>query len=272
MNKNHLNIFILFFISCLIISCENKKNPAERNVGRSSTFENIPVYHLKRDVMIPVSGYLQAWKKTEISLPDSALFISILHEQGTFVKKGDYIAGLWRLSGRGEYTPFDIISPFAGKISHFPFRVQSRTSPNQLLMVLENFEYLMLRAQLAFSQLRHIKAGNKVTAEYKANKLSGHVKNINHDKSLVNIIFNNPQNIYASEIFVRGVIHCRKVKGDFLPVKYFAGRSSLKVLLDDHIEINLHRTAEADSLCMVFPPLPDQQYIKIIKKSLDLTR
>ena len=70
--------------------------------------------------------------------------------------------------------------------------------------------------------------------------------------------------------FVKGEIECGKLRGDFLKSVFCEKRDSIKVQLAENILITVFPVGIADSLTFIYPPLPEQNYIRIYEKNLDL--
>jgi len=262
---------LILFSGVVFISCAKKQKPLQPTEYETTVMDSVPLYHLRRNVKIPVKGKLKAWQKKEIFLSDSSQLLSLLIEEGDFVKRGALLGSFWRLPQKGEYTPVDIRTPISGVVTLIKHRLGSRLPPGSKILEVENDDYLLLQIRMPQADFSILRAGQKVAVNYKRQLLWGFVERLEQDKGKVNIFLKNNLHKYAAGIMVSGYILCPNVKGDFLPAYYFNTSDSLKIWLDDYMAFTLIRCGTTDSLSLIYPPLPDQKYLKIIKKNLDLS-
>ena len=265
-----LSLLFVFFL-LLTIACKNDKSTLPQNNSYMAAGEQVPLYHIERDVLVKVSGYLRAWRKAEISLPDSTLLLSLLYEKGARVKKGNLLASLWKLPHRDDFTPIDILAPLGGIITSQPFKVQTPVPANAVLMIIENFDKLLLQAEIMPGAAKIIKSGNKVQVETASEDIYGRVDNIDKVKRQINILFDNREGRLSPDIYVEGYVFCKNIRGDFLPRRCFRQSRAITVSPEEQVELNISEIAVWDTLSLIYPAMPDQNNLKIIKKRLDLT-
>lgn len=265
-------LFLLIFI--ILISKCNSEKKKEAPVSPSKTIalyrDSVQVTHASLPVVIPVEGFLEPWKQMELSLPDSARLLSVLAEPGFKVNKGDIIASLWKISRFGENTPIDLLAPISGRVEQVYFKINQVAPANKPIICLYNTDRLVLKAKLNDPQLAFVKENQRVKLDFNGRERIAYVRDVNLPDREIVISLENKKHLVNERTFVKGEIECGKLRGDFLKSVYCEKRDSIKVQLAENILLTVFPVGTADSLTLIYPPLPAQNYIRIYEKNLDL--
>ena len=260
---------ILMTVSFCSFGSESQSTETEH---QKTTFylDTVNVFHLRKQVFIPVKGVLEPWKQIKLSLPDSAKLISILVEPGSDIKQGDLLASLWPLNRRGENTPVDLTAPVSGRIEEVYFGLSQRIPAFRPVLSIVNTEHLVLylKRKNRYSDL--IKKGMSVTLQVLGKEYMTVVKSVDFSKKKIKISLYNKDKKIPAGVYTEGYINCGIQKGDFVEAAYFLNKDSLKIQLMDDILLTLFPEGRADSLIQIYPPLPGQDFISIFQKNLDL--
>ncbi len=259
--------FIL--LVALLWRCSSK-NESPRDVKALSVWQTIALKHDTLDVQIPIEGKLVAWKKMEISSPQTARLVSLLVEVNDEVQRGDLLLNLWPVQPRAYgFSPIDVFSPMNGIVRRVYFTLNDTVPAGKVILELENRENLILKATLNRWQLPFIKSNANVRLSDGTITIKGAVLTIDNKNSQISVIVPNRQLKLNKDLYLQGAIELNKIDGDFLPVSVFSNRDSLKALIEGEINLTLFKVGTVgDSLALVSPSLPDLKEVQI-EKNLD---
>lgn len=265
----------IFIISIPVILLTCKKTESEylpKSVPAAETsYDSVLIIHGSFDLMIDVQGELKPWQEEEISLSDSATLIAYLAKEGDIVKKGDLLASVWIQSQKPEFTPFDIRASIDGKLERANLNIGQVIPANEPVVIIKNYNYLVLEQTLRAEKIRYIYRGQKVSLYSELQQIQGIVKEVIPLKNFVSIWVDNTQLQLKESLFVPGYIHCGKVSGDYIDINYIDKTETVSIIVDNDIDMDIIKIGHADSLALIFPPLPKQSYLKILKK-IDLIK
>lgn len=260
---------LLFFFACQI------REPApilSQKEIQPTALDSVPVYHLQAPVIISFADRPQAWQERVVFFSDSCRVIALLVEKYTRVRQGDLLASLWNLSRKTEFTPVDITAPMSGIVSELNCKLNDIIPPKLPIMILRNYENLILRINVHTSLLIYLKKGQSVRIYYGQLPVLGSIYKLDSMRGSIDIIVVNQNDLISPDSLLTGRIECGQVKGDFIPRGFFALHDTLTAMVDPDFSLSLMRLGWSDSLALIFPPLPDRSFIKITKKSLDLVK
>ena len=257
---------------CLALSCsdwqDSHKKLASKQIG--IFIDSVQIYHLTSALKIPIEGQLTPWRQLNLSLPDSTRLLSILKEEGNTVAQGEMLASLWKVQRLGENTPIDLIAPFSGRIKKVFYHLNQIIPASKPILSLVNTERLELSARVKQRQQSIIVKTNQVYIYYNNQRFNGIVQRLDSKNRNVIVDIANPEQNLSEGNYVHAEIVTRVNERDFLHSKYFLDRDSLQVQLQEQISLTIYPVGTLDSLTSFIPPLPEQNFIRIHQKNLDL--
>lgn len=259
----------------LILSCkpEKRDQPAASQAGPvENRTEGVQIISGTFNIHIPFNSTLTPWKIVDISYAGTTRLISQLVENGMRVKKGDLLASLWKLESGGEYTPMDIKAPIEGIVQAASHSINELVRPNETVMQIVNAEFLIASPKFEPFRFGYLKKGSKVRFNTVYRSYSGRLIDLDGKsrKALVRLL--NPYEYDPQEPMEgQGVIELNEVAGTCIHRKYFNESDSILVLVEPETELIIKQIGLADSLALVYPPLPHTRTLKIIKKNFDLS-
>ena len=267
--KNLQNL-ILFVSLALLLYCQSQQ-VEDKNKSQTKKIsvyiDSVKVIKARREVSIPIKGYLNPWKVVNLSLQDSTRIISLVVEQGAIVRKGDQLASLWKIKRYGENTPIDLIAPISGIVAKSNYSINALVPKSKTIIRLENRKYFTMSVKLEEWQKRIIRKGTIVQFQLSTGIQKGWVEAIEKDYVLLKM--KNTQQM-LKEVFAYGTLDCGEISGYFIKSKYFASKNPVEIKLNENIELDVFASGQSDSLTLIYPPLPGQNYIRIFQKTLDL--
>ena len=273
MSKSALKSVIFIIITSLFFSCEKNESEdfPDMEPSVAASYDSVTIIHDSFDLMIDVQGELKPWQEAEISLSDTAILIAYLAKEGDIVKKGDLLASAWIKSPKPEYTPFDIRASIDGIIERANLNIDQIIPANEPVVIIKNYNYLVLDQTLSTEKIKYIQRGQKASLNSESQPIQGIVKEVIPLKQFVSIWVDNAQLQLKESLLVSGHIHCGKVSGDYIDNNYFDETGTASVIVDGDIDLDIIKIGHSDSLALIFPPLPKQSYLKVLKK-IDLIK
>lgn len=261
-------ILILSQLACSGATGERSGKDLGKKV--SVYIDSVRIEHRRGIIQIPVRGLLEPWVQIDMTLPDSAQIIALLTEPEHAVKKGDLLASLWPLHRGAENTPIDLVAPISGIINKINYKINQIVPAGMPVLSLEDRSYLQLIVSVETWVLDYIREGDPVKIYLPQKTALGVVKKVDIAPAQCVISLDNRRGNITKEQFVHADILTRQLDGDFVRSSYFGEKQALKVRLKDGIELNIYTIGVLDSMTMIYPPLPDENYIQIFKKNLAL--
>lgn len=260
---------ILFVITAILLSCEKTESEDLPNLELTveASYDSVSIIHDSFDLMIDVQGELKPWQEAEISLSDTATLIAYLAKEGDIVKKGDLLASAWIKSQKPEYTPFDIRASIDGRIERANLNIGQVIPADEPVVIIKNYNYLVLEPTLGAEKIKYIQRGQTAILNSESQPIQGIVKEVIPLKQRVSIWVDNAQLQLKESLLVSGYIHCGKVSGDYIDINYFDETGAASVIVDSDIDLDIIKIGHSDSLALIFPPLPKQSHLKILKKN-----
>jgi biotin carboxyl carrier protein len=253
-------VFITVFWACHNKQSDNS-NPPKENTSR--TIDTVHIVHATLPVTVPITGYLEYWKKETLFSSDSSQIISVLVENGQPVLRNEYLLSLWQLDNSKEFTPFDIYSPFEGIIEKVFVKIGSRVGPGNPLLHIYNNDFFITRRQVSEGQLKFIKKNQKVIQKNTSQAMEGYVEEVNNQSNIIEILLKNRDHRKPPLNKVNLEIICGNVSGDFIPSVHFKN-SRITAYIDDESSFELRQIGISDSLSLVSPALPQLTQLSVI--------
>ncbi len=249
--------------SALLLACGGNTNERQTASKQRQNFVMAKVLHEAREVQIFTNGVPQAWEKTELSVPDSAILIALLVEEHTSVKKGDLLASLLTFAGKEEYVPVNLISPIDGVVTGVDYKLQAHIPAGRRIIEIKNFDHYILKVNLASFQLDYIKRDTPAELLLDKARLKARVYEIDRSRNEVVLLTEPVSGLTIDEEILPVRIVFPHIKGSYLPERFFMQADSLPILLQDSIALEIYAVGKSDSLVLIHPPLPDVQALKI---------
>ena len=251
--------FFLILLFPLLICCgDNKTSLKSKTTGNKkllTKIDTVKIIHDTLPVEIRISGPLQYWKKSTIKAYDSSQVIAVMVDAKQNVSSKDLLISLWALDEENEYTPEDIRAPFSGIIENVYVKVGDKLAVGSNLADISNTDFFLMRNSVSRAQLRILEKGMQVIAKNNDHDLSGNIIEINYNSQSIKILFKNKENDPENLANVQAYVICGKVKGEFIPEKFF-NNSNVEILIDDESNFFIYPVAAADTLILVEPALP----------------
>ncbi|NOX87410.1 MAG: HlyD family efflux transporter periplasmic adaptor subunit [Calditrichaeota bacterium] len=260
-------LLVLFLISC---QQQDKTDAGSKKAG--ALWESYILIKNSFPVDIPIEGKLVAWQKMDLSASRRSRLISLLVEKGDEVRKGDFLLSLWTVGKRANLTPIDFFAPLKGRISEINYQLNDTIPEGSVILTIENRENLILKAALSPGQIYYVKRNANVTLTSGDLEIKGAVLKVDKKAQQVTVIVPNQRLKLNRDLLVRGMIHLKEVKGNYLPLNVFQESDSVSARVESYIEITIYRVGVvSDSLALIFPTIPDVNQIQI-KKNLDIIK
>ena len=255
---------LLLLISGLLWACGAESNERPAVAKRPWQVVTARVFNDVRDVQILANGVPQAWEKVELSVPDSAVLIALLVEQNDAVKKGDLLASLLTFNRSEGYVPVNLTAPIDGIVTRISYKLQDHISGGSRIIEIKNFNHYTLRVHLTPYQMDYIKKNMPVEIVLDKGRLKAHIYEILRHRNEVLLLTEPVAGLILDEDVFSVEIHGFHLKGSYINERYFNQTDSLSVLLQDSIALNIYAVGKADSLVLIYPPLPDVQFLQIV--------
>ncbi|MGD9898766.1 MAG: HlyD family efflux transporter periplasmic adaptor subunit [Calditrichaceae bacterium] len=248
------------------------QNPGQKIIFQDMniTADSVDIHHEYRQVYIPVEGKSEVFEHRTIYAADTSNVIALLVEKGKKVNQNDFLAGLWSLSKQKEYTPVDIRSPITGEITKVYVKVGDNIASGAPLFEIRNNDYQILKVQLRLEQARYIYKGQHAELKTNSVRVQGIVNQVDNSQGLIVILINNLESGLPDGVQIDGKIDCGKIKGEYIGSRYFNASEKLIAAGDGGETLEISRVGIADSLSLIYPPIPHGIRMQIIQKSLDL--
>ena len=262
--KNLLMILILsLFWFCTKPQEQNSTAPGQ------SVLLPVKVINTEKRVTIPIEGIPEPFNSVSISMPDSSVLISLLVEQGDKVTVGDLLGSLWFIKKqKREYTPKDLRAPLSGTITELNYQLDNPIPPYSTIMKIDDLKRLKLKIKITRNQLNIIKRYAKAVFTLNGEKTEGYVRSIDPLALELEIIIPNNTADYIKGQQLKGYIDCGTLKGSFLKDRYFRGKDSLYVKIEEDILIHIYKIGQSDTLALIYPSLFDKKDIFLYRENL----
>ena len=265
-----MNLLVKFFTALLALflclGCgEPSQNSSEIN-SRQATRQSIEanVFHGSFEVYIPFSSRLRAGQIKEIKVEQKSRLIALLVENGDRVEKDDLLASLMPLAPEYEYTPIDIYAPFAGIVSGLHYRVGDRIPDGKRLMIVKNLRNLSTSVTLNPNQISFVKKNSKVVLQIDSLVLTTTIDKINYQKKELHILVPNKRGLLNEQERIEGKIYCGPVEGSYISKSLVRGEP-MQIRLQEGIDLTVSFPAFSEDKALLFPPIPDQDKIIILR-------
>ena len=262
--KNILLTLILFlFWFCAKPEKQNDK------AAKSSLLLPVKIINTERNVIIPLKGIPEPLNSATITMPDSSVLISLLVEKGDNVTVGDLLGSLWFIRKKNrEYTPKDLRAPLSGTITELNYQLDSPISPYSVIMKIEDLRQLKIKVKINRKQLNIIKPYAKAVFTINREEMEGYIRNIDPITLQMEIIIPDKNMEYIKGESISGYVDCGKLNGSFMADRYFQGKDSLYVKIEEDIMIYIYKTAISDTLALIYPSLFDKKEIFLYRENL----
>ncbi|MBD3224431.1 MAG: HlyD family efflux transporter periplasmic adaptor subunit [Caldithrix sp.] len=272
MFKN-ITLFIYVFLAMVCLNCAdeevNDSEQYERNPSVNLT--KVKIHNIEARVRIPVEGELDAWLQEELTVQKTCKLISLLVEESNGVEKGDLIASALIQYPEYSYQPVNLRAPFNSIVSRIYYNVGDTIQAHKPIVELKNFEQMHMTAEKKDAQMQYIEEDQNVTLFFGSDTINGFVKQTDRRKNRVVLSSNNSALKYHRDLQVKGHIHIGYVRGSFIRAHHFKSPSSSIILeTDNRISFTATFVGFADTLAFIHPPIPDQNYLWLLQKKLDL--
>jgi len=268
----HLYVVIIGALAFLGCDSVDSERPNTSQIFERTSYDTVSIIHGTFDLSIQLEGRLYPWKESKILLPDTTILIAYLAKPGDFVKRGDLLASVWSKSEIDEFTPIDIHATIDGIIEKARFKLNEKIPANQPITIIKNYDNLVLQDNKNEEQMRYLKKNQKVTLFSDSIQFSGTVNKVDLRNNSVSVWVENNESNLKSEVVATGEIYCGQTKGDYINDFYFSETNTVEVVLDEGIKLDLTKLGKSDTLALFHPPLPNQKFVKIFKKNLDLIK
>ncbi len=194
--------------------------------------------------------------------------ISLLNNEGEAIEKNQLLASVLFVDSDQEYTPLNIRAPFNGILADVYYEVGDSIPPSKDILRIKNFKFLKLQCILNSPQFKYVRKNQEAiifTNEYE-DTLDGFVDHLNVSAREVHLLVPEPDSKYFKPLRASGWIHCGNVRGDFIRKEHFASGNTVTIQTEENISVEISKVGESDSLCMIYPALPDQQTVWIKKE------
>jgi len=262
--KNILLTLILFlFWFCAKPEKQNDK------AAKSSLLLPVKIINTERNVIIPLKGIPEPLNSATITMPDSSVLISLLVEKGDNVTVGDLLGSLWFIRKKNrEYTPKDLRAPLSGTITELNYQLDSPISPYSVIMKIEDLRQLKIKVKINRKQLNIIKPYAKAVFTINREEMEGYIRHIDPITLQMEIIIPDKNMEYIKGESISGYVDCGKLNGSFMADRYFQGKDSLYVKIEEDIMIYIYKTAISDTLALIYPSLFDKKEIFLYRENL----
>ena len=262
--KNILLTLILFlFWFCAKPEKQNDK------AAKSSLLLPVKIINTERNVIIPLKGIPEPLNSATITMPDSSVLISLLVEKGDNVTVGDLLGSLWFIRKKNrEYTPKDLRAPLSGTITELNYQLDSPISPYSVIMKIEDLRQLKIKVKINRKQLNIIKPYAKAVFTINREEMEGYIRHIDPITLQMEIIIPDKNMEYIKGESISGYVDCGKLNGSFMSDRYFQGKDSLYVKIEEDIMIYIYKTAISDTLALIYPSLFDKKEIFLYRENL----
>jgi len=263
-----MNRFILsttIVLWSLFTACDSRSTDRKDPLLKSAFTQTIPLIQGTFKIAIPFNGVLEPWKNIDVSLPDTAILIGVMAEEGSSVSKDELLATALISAPRKEYIPVNIISPIDGTITGIYFTLNDTIPAGGKILSVTNFDRLRIKAKLKPYQMAYVRENADAELFFDNAIFSGYVVRIIQQEHSVEILTKKEYPQLPPYGWIKGQIKGSLVKGTYIQNDFFNQNDSLKILVAGDISLTIRRVGMADSLALIYPTVPDVDKVSIIE-------